>query len=142
MIDTVADVMTAPVLTLDAATPLDDAAGAMVEAGIKSLVVIDEDCRPVGILTSTDVLRLAADDATASEATVADYMTTDIMTTDPDASLQSVATQLLKADFNHLPVTDEGGEAVGMLSKTDLTEGFATGATAGGDPAEEGEGDD
>lgn len=56
MIDTVADVMTAPVLTLDAATPLDDAAGAMVEAGIKSLVVIDEDCRPVGILTSTDVL--------------------------------------------------------------------------------------
>ena len=141
MIDTVADVMTAPVLTLDAATPLDDAAGAMVEAGIKSLVVIDEDCRPLGIFTSTDAVRLAADDGTASEATVGDYMSTDVVTTEPDTPLASVAGRLLEEDINHLPVTDNG-EVVGMLTTTDLTEGFATGATAGGDPAEEGEGDD
>lgn len=117
----VEDAMTSPVLTLDAETPVDEAAGAMVEAGIKSLVVIDDDCRPVGILTSTDVLRAVAEGAT-DEATVADYMTTDIVTTSPDATLVEVATLLLEEEINHLPVTDEGGETIGMLSKTDLTE--------------------
>lgn len=140
---TVADAMTSPVLTLDAETALDDAAGAMVEAGIKSLVVIDDDCRPTGILTSTDVLRLVADDARPSEATVADYMTTDIVTTDPDDSLRAVATQLLAEEINHLPVTDGDGEAVGMLSKTDLTEQLAAGETGADARGVEGaEGDD
>jgi CBS domain-containing protein len=142
MTHTVADAMTAPVLTLEAETTLDDAAGAMVEAGIKSLVVIDDDCRPVGILTSTDLLRLVAEDATASEATVADYMTTEIVTAAPDDSLRAVATQLLEEEINHLPVTDDG-EAVGMLSKTDLTEQLAAGETGTDAGTVEGvEGDD
>lgn len=116
--------MTTPVLTLAAETPVDEAAGAMVEAGIKSLVVIDDDCRPVGILTSTDVLRAVAE-GTTDEATVADYTTTDIVTTSPDATLGEVAALLLEEGINHLPVTDEGGEAIGMLSETDLTEQLA-----------------
>lgn len=120
----VEEAMTSPVLTLGSETPVDEAAGAMVEAGIKSLVVIDGDCRPVGILTSTDVLRVVAAGAT-DEATVADYMTTDIVTTGPDATLGEVATLLLEEGINHLPVTDESDETVGMLSKTDLTEQLA-----------------
>lgn len=122
---TVTEVMSSPVLTLAAETPIDEAAAGMLESGIKSLVVIDEDCRPLGIFTSTETVRLAADDGTASGATVGDYMSTDVVTTEPDTPLASVAGRMLEEDINHLPVTDDG-EVVGMLTTTDLTEHLAT----------------
>lgn len=121
----VADVMTSPVLTLAAETPVDEAARGMLEGEIKSLVVIDTECRPVGIFTSTDAVRLAAEDRSASEATVAEYMTTEVITTDPEASLAEVAGRMIDRGINHLPVVSEDGNVVGILTTTDLTEQFA-----------------
>lgn len=123
---TVTDVMTSPVLTLAAETPVDEAAAGMLEGDIKSLVVIDDDCRPLGIFTSTDAVRLAADDERASEATVGDYMSTDVVTTVPDAALPTVAERMLDEGINHLPVTEDG-EVVGILTTTDLTAWLADG---------------
>lgn len=117
---TVADAMSRPVLTLEPETPVDEAAAAMLEVGIKSLVVIDDDCRPLGIFTSTDAVRLAADDARASEATVGDYMTTDVETTSPETPLAAVADRFLETEVAHLPVLG-GDEVVGILTTTDLT---------------------
>ncbi|WP_318568321.1 CBS domain-containing protein [Salinigranum marinum] len=51
----VADVMSAPAVTTVRATPLDEAVREMLDAGISSLVVLDEDV-PAGIVTKTDVL--------------------------------------------------------------------------------------
>ena len=119
---TVADVMTAPVLTLAADTPIDEAARGMTESTIKSLVVIDDDCRPVGIFTSTDAVRLAAEDRLASEVTVDEYMTREVITTKPDAPLAAVAGRMIERAVNHLPVVGEEGNVVGILTATDLTE--------------------
>jgi len=47
-----------------------DARKAMTDAGINSVVVSDSDAPSVGILTSTDSLRLAVDGNTPVEATV------------------------------------------------------------------------
>ena len=118
----VADVMTSPVLTLAAETSIDEAARGMVEGNIKSLVVIDADCRPAGIFTSTDLVRLAAADRSASETTVEEYMTTDVETTDPDAPLAEVAKRMIEEEINHLPVVGESGNVVGILTTTDLVE--------------------
>jgi CBS domain-containing protein len=123
--------MSRPVLTLDPETPVDEAAAAMLEAGIKSLVAIDDDCRPLGIFTSTDAVRLAADDVRAGEATVGDYMTTEVETTTPETPLSAVADRFLAADVAHLPVVD-GGEVVGILTTTDLTTHLAGGGTTDG----------
>lgn len=117
----VADVMSSPVLTLAAETTIDEAAAGMLESEIKSVVVIDAECSPVGILTSTDLVRLAADDRVASEVTVEAYMTTDVRTTDPDASITAVAGRMIDQGINHLPVVGEGGNVVGILTTTDLT---------------------
>jgi CBS domain-containing protein len=116
---TVSETMTAPVMTVEADEPLSEVAWAMERKGIKSLAVIDADCRPVGILTSTDFLRMAAEDDSPSAATVGDYMTTDVATTAPDTPVEAVAERLLEEGFNHMPVVD-GGEVVGILSTTDI----------------------
>jgi len=121
----VRDVMTTPMLTLDAETPVSEAARGMLEAGIKSVVVVGEACRPEGIFTSTDAVRVAADEASAAEATVGDYMATDVVTVGPDDSLDAAARRMLDADVSHLPVTDADGDGMGILTTTDLAEALS-----------------
>ena len=118
MAATVQELMTAPVMTVEADEPLSEVAWAMEEKGIKSLAVVDEDCLPVGILTSTDFIHMAADEAVPTEATVGDYMTTGVATTAPDTPVEAVAARLLEEGFNHMPVVEE--EVVGILSTTDI----------------------
>lgn len=126
MTDTlVSDAMTTPMLTLDADTPVSEAAEGMLEAGIKSVVVVGEACRPEGIFTSTDVVRVAAAAAPADEVTVGAYMTADVETARPDESLSAVARRMLEADISHIPVTDADGNGVGILTTTDLTDALS-----------------
>jgi CBS domain-containing protein len=121
MADTlVSDVMTTPMLTLDADTPVSEAAQGLLDAGIKSVVVVGEACRPEGIFTSTDAVRVAADATPADEVTVGAYMTTDVVTVRPDDPLPVAARRMVDAGISHAPVTDADGSGVGILTTTDL----------------------
>lgn len=113
--------MSSPVLTIDPETTVADAGRAMTEEGIKSVVVIDDSCHPEGIITSTDFVRVAAEERDPSETTVAAYMTTDIVTTTAGASIRDVAETMRTHDVSHLPVVDEDSQVTGMVSGTDLT---------------------
>ena len=120
---TVSDVMTTPMLTLAAETPVDEAARAMQEADIKSLVIVGEGCQPDGIFTSTDALSVLADAEPAGEVPVEAYMTTPVKTVSPETTLTAAAERM--QDYSHLPVTDSDGDAVGILTKTDLAAAVA-----------------
>jgi CBS domain-containing protein len=121
MTDTVVrEIMTEPVMTVEPDEPLSEVAWAMERKAIRSLAVVDAACRPVGILTSTDFIHMAADEADPAAATVGDYMTTDVETTAADAAVTDVADRLLSGGFNHMPVVDADGGVVGILSSTDL----------------------
>ena len=118
----VADVMTTPMLTLDLETPVSEAASGMLEAGIKSVIVVGTDCRPEGIFTSTDALHVLAADEPASEATVGAYMTTPVETVNLETPLSTAAEQMAGDGFSHLPVVDADGNGRGILTTTDLAE--------------------
>ncbi|MFB6083221.1 MAG: cyclic nucleotide-binding/CBS domain-containing protein [Halorientalis sp.] len=122
----VGEIMTTPVLTVAPDETLSDAAWAMRDTEIKSVAVIDADCDPVGILTSTDFVQLAADDVAPSETTVEEYMTTTVETVSPDTTVADAATHLLDGGFNHVPVVD--GDVVGILTTTDILR-HTTGST-------------
>lgn len=125
----VEDVMTTPMLTLDPDTPVEKAADGMIEAGIRSLVVVEDGCRPTGIFTSTDALSVLADGASGADATVGKYMTTPVETVSPDETVSAVATRLDAGGFSHLPVTDADGDGLGILTTTDLVEALSAGET-------------
>jgi CBS domain-containing protein len=55
--------MTADVVTAATDTPLPEVARMMVDAHIHRVPVLDEHGRPVGVVTSTDVLAAVARDA-------------------------------------------------------------------------------
>lgn len=60
--DTVGDVMTSPVRSVEEATPIEDALALMAAAGVRRLPVIDEDERIIGILSVDDVLGLLSEE--------------------------------------------------------------------------------
>lgn len=53
--------------------------------------------------------------------TVAEIMTTDVITVSPETSLQSAIQILAERDISGLPVIDNQGNLVGVISETDLT---------------------
>lgn len=122
----VGQLMSSPVLTIEPETTAASAAAAMTAEGIKSVVVIDEDCQPVGILTSTDFVTMAAEERSPTETTVADYMTEDIVTTDAGTSIRAVAAEMHDREISHMPVVDDGGQVTGIVTATDLT-GYLSG---------------
>ncbi|WP_424016408.1 cyclic nucleotide-binding/CBS domain-containing protein [Halorientalis pallida] len=124
----VSEIMTTPVLTVAPDETLSDAAWAMRDTEIKSVAVIDADCDPVGILTSTDFVQVAADDADPTETTVEERMTAPVETVTPDTTVSEASAHLLDSGFNHIPVVDD--DVVGMLTTTDILRHTAETATA------------
>ena len=53
--------------------------------------------------------------------TVAEVMTTDLITVSPETSLQDAIQILAEKEISGLPVVDQQGQLVGVISETDLT---------------------
>jgi CBS domain-containing protein len=113
------DVMSAPVVTVDSDTPVDEAAQTMLDEEIGSLLVADGD-DTVGVVTATDFLSDVAAGETDPSATVATHMSEDVVTASTETSVAAAAGRMATADVQHLPITDESG-VVGLVSATDLT---------------------
>lgn len=118
----VADVMNTPMLTLDGSAPIEEAARAMLKAEINSVVVVGEGCAPTGIFTSTDVLEAVADGADLDETLVETYLTSPAETVAPDDTVTAAVERMRAGGFSHLPVVDDDGDGVGILTRTDLTD--------------------
>jgi CBS domain-containing protein len=51
---------------------------------------------------------------------ISDLMTTDVVTTTPDASLRDVAQALLEREISGMPVCDDSGAVLGVVSEGDI----------------------
>jgi CBS domain-containing protein len=102
-------------------TQIGDAASEMIEHDIGSVVVVDDDNRLEGILTSTDFVRLSSDGRSSSDVDVAEYMTPDVVTTTANTPIRDVADTMIEHGFHHVPVVDETEGVIGIVTSTDLT---------------------
>ena len=84
------------------------------------VVIIDDDCRPLGIVTSTDYVELTAGGIDPYDTTIGEYMTTDIVTVRPGEEVGMIAERMTENDVSHLPVVDDEEQVVGIVSTTDL----------------------
>jgi len=116
----VGEIVTEGLVTVTEAQSLTEAAVAMTDANIKSVIVVDGDDRPVGILTSTDFVEMAADGSTPPESSVSDYMTGDIVTTSPQTTVSEAADLMVDDDISHLPVVDDDDRLTGIVTTTDV----------------------
>lgn len=86
----------------------------MLGRKIHAVPVFDEEDRPLGIVTATDLI-----DAPHDEMDVADIMTTEVVTVPQEDSVGVAARVMRNKRLHHLLVTDED-EIVGILSSFDL----------------------
>ncbi len=116
--DTVGDLMTRDVLTIDPADSLGEAAEKMIDRGVGALVVSDFG-NIIGILTERDVLRAAAHRTSSAETRVRQWMTPEVITVPPSMPAAEAAQTMLDQNFRHLPVVEDG-RPVGIVSMRDL----------------------
>ncbi|SNR26130.1 CBS domain-containing protein [Halorubrum vacuolatum] len=116
----VARLMTTDIHTVTPDTLVEDAAGVLLDNDISSVLVVDEADQLVGILTTTDFVEIVAKSQPKAQTTVERYMSTDLVTTDAQASVSTVATRMVERGFHHMPVVDEDGTAIGIITTSDL----------------------
>src|SRR6266699_447860 len=115
---TVAELMSAPVVTGSPDETLAEAAGRMREKRVGSVVVVQDD-KPVGILTERDMIRIAAAGADTSRAPVSEWMTPNPDSVAPGVPAAEAFASLAEHGYRHIPVVD-GTQLVGLVSMRDL----------------------
>ena len=122
MPDKVKDWMSSPVVVVDADSSVSYALTLMRRRSIHSLVVVMGDEKPVyGILTTTDIRdKIIIAERNPAEMRVREVMTSPVVIADPAWSLRECSLKMHATGIHHMPVADEHGVLVGMISVTDI----------------------
>jgi PAS domain S-box-containing protein len=91
-----------------------------------SYVLVLEESKPIGILTEHDVVRLTVSGINLADVQVLEVMTQPIITLCPaaDQGVLSVLSFLRQHHISHLPIVDEQGLLLGMVTERDLLQLF------------------
>lgn len=119
---TVRDWMMDLVVYVDPDLPVTDALETMRRRYINSVIISKTKDNPdFGILTSTDICdKIVAQGRDPSTVQVRQIMTSPIITIRTDMSMAECAKLMQEKKIHHLPVADEKGNLVGMISATDF----------------------
>ena len=115
----VKDVASRETVVVPPQTSLRVAAEVMATQGIGA-VVVATDRKVVGILSERDVVTALAVGADPDEATAAGAMSADVISVRPDDTLYDAAVDMLDLGIRHVPVLNEQGSVLGMVSVRDL----------------------
>jgi len=91
----------------------------MLDRGLGA-VLVQREGRTVGIFTERDVLRRVVLTGISQETPLRDIMTSDPETLGIDDSVGFALNRMIIGGFRHIPVTDDSGRAVGVLSQRDM----------------------
>jgi CBS domain-containing protein len=108
-----------PALSLPEDAPLEDAVRMMRDARIGA-VLLTRDDRPVGIFTERDILRRVVLTGISQKTPLRELMTTGVETLGIDDNVGFALNRMILGGFRHIPVTDDSGRAVGVLSQREI----------------------
>ncbi len=137
------DIMTREVFAVKRSTPLKEVAEVMATNGISGVPVLEDDGRIAGVISGKDFLgNMGAKDKINFMAVVADCLKAegcitmplrckkaeDIMkspaiTVDENTTVTEIAGIFSSRKINRVPVTDEHGALIGIVSRADIVHG-------------------
>ena len=114
----VRDIMQPKPLTAPVTRPVAELVGAMTEARESSVVVVDGEDLPLGILTEQDVTRRVAF-RVEGEVDTGSVMTEPVATIGETDHLFRAIARMRRLNLRHMPVVERNGALVGMLNLHD-----------------------
>ena len=136
---TVKDVMTTRVIWVKKDATFREMAVALREYRVSAFPVVDDDQKVIGVVSEADMLNKEAlidesgfvdgilhrrDQAKARGVTAGDLMTTAVVAVRPEDSVEHAAKLMYDRGVKRLPVTDENGHLVGIISRADVLSVF------------------
>ena len=128
------DLMRTNVVTLQAADVLGVADDIMSMGRIRHLPVVDPNNRVIGIVTQRDLYKASVSSVLGFERAkehewlgkvrVRDIMTTNVITIGAEAGVVEAVDKMIAGKIGSLPVVDEDGKLVGLLTETDCLRCF------------------
>ncbi len=114
------DIMITEVVTVRPEEPVTRAAKLMVDNLIGSVLVVDEEGRLRGIVTERDIVYVVSEAWDPTKHKVWEIMTENPIVVRPDDDLLTVVRKMSETNVRHLPVVDEKGVPVGIISFRDV----------------------
>ena len=122
----ISELMTRNPCTVSPDTPVSDAARMMKEEDVGIIPVVERvggaetRGRLVGVVTDRDITVRHVAEGRTGDAPVRDVMSSGVKTASPDDSVESVMTLMGTEQIRRIPVVDERGSLVGVVSQADL----------------------
>ncbi|MCK5127849.1 MAG: CBS domain-containing protein [candidate division Zixibacteria bacterium] len=108
-------------ITIHAEKHLQDAMRLLIDHKIGSLIVVDDEDKPSGIITEHDIFHLAYRfRGDMMDMVVGDNMTKNLVLASPDDSLNKIADIMMEKHIRHIPITDDSKKLLGIISIRDL----------------------
>lgn len=135
---TCGEIMSRDVIAVSPHAPLKQALELLRRHHVKALPVTDESRRVLGVVTQTDLLdksdwgptgpglgfrrrmRLTLTRMRAPHGAVEDIMTAPAVTARPETPVADIVAAMARAGLHHLPVVDDEGRLIGVVSQTDV----------------------
>ena len=84
-------------------------------------IVVMEGRRIAGIFTERDILqRVIGEGRSPAEITIGEVMTRDVVCCGPEATLEELSEIMRDRRIRHIPICEDGGELLGLISIGDL----------------------
>ena len=120
---TIADVMHGDLVAVETGTPLDEAAAAMADEEVGSLLVTEMG-QLVGIVTEHDLVGALWDRVDMAATPVNDIMTENPYCADPGDPLDVAIERMVSYGIGHMPIV-EAGRPIGIVSTRDILRAVA-----------------
>ena len=100
---------------------ISEAAEAMRDRHVGALVVVQDELRPVGMLTDRDIVtRVVAERKDSTALSVADVMSTEVAVARVDDTLDRTLFAMRQRGVRRLPIVDGQGRVAGLVSLDDV----------------------
>ena len=116
---TARDLMSAPVFTLREDRPIGEAQRVFGEHRYRHIPIVSAAGKLVGILSDRDFIGESPRGA-AGITSVRERMVANVLTARPETEIQAIAEVMISHHIGCLPIVDENGALLGVLTQTDI----------------------
>lgn len=116
----VSELMTPEPVTADAETPVTAVLQLMTERRIRHVPVCDGEGVLLGIVSQRDILAISSSSGSLDHLAIGDVMNPSVDNVGPDCCVGAAARHMLRNKRSSLPVVDDKGGLVGILTEADF----------------------